>query len=77
MWIGHVGIADVFWHQDRLIIGDRNAHRALTVITIIVSLKMYYFNKYTKNKQKKKTLVLITLSLLTSNTDLYYFDKSR
>ena len=45
-WIGYAGIADVFCHQDSLIIRDRNAHRALTVIAIIVSHKMYYFNKY-------------------------------
>ena len=46
MWIGYVGIADVFWNQYRLIVGDRKAHCALTVIANIASLKMYYFNKY-------------------------------
>ena len=48
IWIGYVGIADVFWNQYRLIIGDRKAHCALTVIANIASLKMYYFNKYIK-----------------------------
>ena len=48
MWIGYVGIANVFWNQYRLIIGDRKAHCALTVIANIASLKMYYFNKYIK-----------------------------
>ena len=48
MWIGYVCIADVFWNQYRLIIGDRKAHYALTVIANIASLKMYYLNKYIK-----------------------------